>query len=370
VLGIAVFIGCFWLVNHWFWGHYQIIDTPEYARYGRAIRAGQTPYRDFAVEYPPGALPAFVLPTFFPGYASGFAVLMALCGAGCVALVATIRPTLLAVGFVAVSPLLIGSLVLSRFDFWPTLLVIAAVAAFVRDRHNLGWAALGAAFAVKLFPAVLVPLAIVWTLARRGRSALAKGLAVAFVVVAAAFVPFLVMAPHGLWESLHDQGSRPLQIETLAAAFLMTFSHPDVINSYGSFNAAGHGNLATLSVVIQVAALVAIWMAFARGPMNADRFVRYATAAICAFIVLGKVLSPQYLVWLIPLVPLVRGRRGLAALSLFTAALIATQIYFPDRYFPYVYTRHVAWVVLLRDMLLLALLLTLTLPARARLRSS
>ena len=370
MVGVAVFIGCFWLTNHWFWGHHQIIDTPEYQRYGEYIRQGLTPYKNFAVEYPPGALPAFVLPTFFPGYASGFAVLMALCGAGCVALVATIRPTPLAVGFVAVSPLLVGSLVLSRFDFWPTLLMTAALAAFVRDRHTIGWAALGAAFAVKLFPGVLMPLAVAWTFFRRGPGTLARGLVAATVMIAAAFGPFLVIARYGLHQSLHDQFVRPLQTETLAASFLMTFAHPLIVNSFGSFNTAHHGGLAALSSIVQVLVLVALWIGFARGPMDRDRFLRYAAASICAFVILGKVLSPQYEIWLVPLIPLVRGRRGALALGLFTAALVTTQIYFPGRYFPYVNEQHLAWVVLVRNVLLLAVLLTLSLPARARLRNA
>ena len=45
---------------------YQIIDTPVYQEYGEAMAAGQVPYRDFGLEYPPGALPVFWLPTLGP----------------------------------------------------------------------------------------------------------------------------------------------------------------------------------------------------------------------------------------------------------------------------------------------------------------
>src|SRR4029450_2581681 len=41
--------------------HYQIVDTPVYEEYGEAMAAGQVPYRDFELEYPPGALPVFWL---------------------------------------------------------------------------------------------------------------------------------------------------------------------------------------------------------------------------------------------------------------------------------------------------------------------
>jgi hypothetical protein len=76
------------------------------------------------------------------------------------------------------------------------------------------------------------------------------------------------------------------------------------------------------------------------------------------------VLSPQYLLWLIPLVPLVRGRRGLVATALLTAALVLTQVWFPQRYFAYALDFRLAGVVLARDFVLVALLAVLAWPVR------
>ena len=57
-------------------------DVAIYRRAGEAILAGEVPYRDFFIEYPPGSLPAFVPPALFSssraGYASLFASEMAL----------------------------------------------------------------------------------------------------------------------------------------------------------------------------------------------------------------------------------------------------------------------------------------------------
>src|SRR5215218_11178521 len=41
-------------------------DLATYREAGEAILVGKVPYRDFFIEYPPGSLPAFVLPTLFP----------------------------------------------------------------------------------------------------------------------------------------------------------------------------------------------------------------------------------------------------------------------------------------------------------------
>lgn len=355
----GLFLACWGLVHRWFWAHGQLVDWPTYRDYGDAIvNHGRVPYRDFAVEYPPGALPVFMLPAPFGDYAAAFGWVMAACGVALVVVAAQVRAA--AAFFVALSPLLVGSLILTRFDLWPALLATAALAALVAERHRLGWALLGAAVAAKLWPLVLVPPALVWSWRHgRGRAAVAGA-----VVAAAAFVPFALVAPHGVWQSLHGQASRPLQIESLGAALFTAFGHPAVISSHGSQNVAGHGVVAALLTLAQVAAIVALWVAFARGPAERGRLLRYSAACVCAFIAFGKVLSPQFLIWLVPLVPLVRGRRGLAATGLLTAALVLTQVWFPQRYWDYVGTFRLAGVVLARDLVLVALLGVLAWPDR------
>lgn len=316
------------------------------------------PYRDFAVEYPPGALAVFVPPAAFHDYAGAFAWEMAVCGVLLVAVVAWLRPA--AAFYVAFAPVLAGSLILSRFDLWPALLATAALAALLAQRHRLGWALLGAAVAAKLWPLVIVPLALVWSW-RAGRL---RASLVGLAAAAAAFLPFAVVAPRGLWHSLSGQASRPLQVEGLGAALFTTFGHPRIVTTHGSQNVAGHGAVAAVFGVLQVAALVAVWVAFARGPVTRERFVRYAAASVCAFVAFGKVLSPQFLLWLVPLVPLVRGRRGLAATGLLTAALVLTQVWFPKHYWDYALGFQRAGVVLARDLALVALFALLVWPVR------
>jgi uncharacterized membrane protein len=355
----GLFLLCWGLVHLGFWSHGALVDWPTYQQYGDAIlHQGLVPYRDFAVEYPPGAIAVFILPAAFGNYASAFAWEMAVCGLALVAVAATIRRQ--AAFYVAFAPLLAGSLILSRFDLWPALLTVAALAALLREHHRLGWGLLGAAVAAKLWPLVLVPLVLAWSYrAGRIRSAFV-GLAVA----AAFFVPFALIAPHGLWKSLSGQASRPLQIESLGASFFTALGHPTVISSHGSQNVAGHDGVAALFALLQIATLVALWIAFARGESTDDRLLRYSAAAVCAFIAFGKVLSPQFLLWLIPLVPLVRGRRGLAATALLTLALVLTQVWFPRRYWDYVYAFRGADAVLARNLALVALLFVLVWPDR------
>jgi uncharacterized membrane protein len=356
----AVFLVAWGLVHRWFWAHDQIVDWPTYKAYGDAVVHGHVPYLDFRVEYPPGALPAFVVPSLLGGvYAATFAWTMAACGVVLVAVVAWVRPA--AAGYVALAPVLVGSLILSRFDLWPALLATGALLCLVSARDGLGWGLLGAAVAAKLWPFVLVPPALVWSFRRARRRAPLVGLG----VLALAVVPFAVVAPHGLWASIAGQASRPLQIESLGASLFTTFGDPRVITSHGSQNVAGHATVAALFAVVQAAALVALWAAFVRGPVTGERLILYSAACACAFVAFGKVLSPQFLIWLIPLVPLVRGRRGVGATALLTAALVLTQAWFPRRYWDYVGAFRLAPVVLARDLVLVALLAVLAWPVRA-----
>jgi hypothetical protein len=138
--------------------------------------------------------------------------------------------------------------------------------------------------------------------------------------------------------------------------------------SHGSQNLAGGaaGVVAFLTTLAQVAAVVGIWVWYARGPADRDRLLRACAASVCAFVAFGKVFSPQFLVWLVPLVPLVRGRRGALASGLLALALVFTQLWFPYRYWDLAleFDALASWLVLVRDLTVLALLAVLTLPAR------
>src|SRR5581483_644735 len=85
---------------------------------------------------------------------------------------------------------------------------------------------------------------------------------------------------------------------------------------------------------------------------------------VCAFIVFDRVLSPQYLLWLVPLVMLVvPSRRGLYAAGLLAAAMALTQIWFPHHFVGLKHFQPLeSWGVIARDLVLLALFGTLAWP--------
>jgi hypothetical protein len=376
-LAVALFLVSWGLLHHAFYTRDRISDTPIYERYGEAITSGQLPYRDFAVEYPPAALTAFTLPALGEGgsrtYERRFEGLMAAFGVACVLVVAALTSSFWAPLFVAVAPLLLGSVVLSRFDLWPAALTAVALGLLAAGRFRLGTGTLGLATTAKLYPVVIVPIALAHVWRARGRREALLCLAAFLTVVALIVAPFAVIAPDGVWDSFWRQAGRPLQIESLGAGLLLAGHHVfglelTMESSHGSQNLAGTGTtlLAVAATVLQALALAAIWVWHARGPASRERLFAAGAASVCAFVAFGKVLSPQFLIWLIPLVPLVGGRRGLASSGLLAAALVLTQLWFPYRYWELALELDTvaSWLVLARDLVLV--ILTLLLVARAR----
>jgi len=373
------------LLHTGFWSRTQIIDTPVYERYGEAILDGQVPYRDFDLEYPPAALPAFVLPALAQedDYGSAFELVMWACAAAAVvalgiALAAVDVSTARLFGaicFLALAPLALGTVILSRYDLWPAALTIAALAAFVARRERVGFGILGLAVAAKIYPLVLLPLALVWIAKRRGTRELWIGLGCFAGVLALCFAPFLILSPGGVAHSIGTQLGRPLQLESLGASLLLAAEQlglydATVTSSHGSQNLAGSlpDAIASLQTAFQLVVVGVVWAVFAARDRGRESLLTAGAASVAAFVAFGKVLSPQFLIWLVPLVPAVAGAGGLAACTVLLVVLVTTQLWFPFRYWDVVALEPVSWLVLVRNLLLVALyvILLVTLSRRER----
>jgi len=367
-----------------------ISDVPHYREFGDAMEDGAVPYRDFDVEYPPGALASFVVPSLTShgrvGFGRAFGIEMVLFGLGGIAVCFAAMRGLgfggvrLAAGLapLAASPLLLGPLVLERFDLFPAFLVTSALALLLAGRDRVSAVVLGLAVAVKVYPAVLVPLAVAWVWRRRGRREALVALGLCAVVVVLVFLPFVAVAPHGVASSLRGQLDRPLQIESAGSAVLLAAHHVFGMglgwdNSHGSDNLSGPVAVAAavVSTVAQAALLLWIWLRFAaRGASaGAATLADASLAALLAFVALGKVASPQFLLWLLPVAALVAGRRGCLALAALSVASGLTRGWFPDRYrlLVFHFDGLASALVLARDLVLVGLLAVLVVSLRARL---
>jgi uncharacterized membrane protein len=328
------------------------------------------PYRDFFMEYPPGALAVFLPPAAFGSshYNAAFKCLMALCGVATLLLVASLLVRLgvsttrlwAAVLLFALSPIALGPISLNTYDAWPALLTLAALALLLAGRDVGAFTLLGAAFAAKVYPVVLVPPAVIFVWRTQGRELALRALT-AFLAVAALFVvPFLVLAPHGLAQSFRAQAARSLQVESLggsvlAAADRLGLYSATVVHRTGhaiSYDLVGSlpETLAALSSIAQALAVAAVAWLYLRGRDEPRRVAVAFAAAIAGFLACTRFFSPQYLVWLVPFVLLLEP----AAWVLAAAALVLAQLWF-FHYSDVFALGGYVWLVLIRDVLVLAL---------------
>ncbi len=335
---------------------------------------GELPYRDVFVEYPPGAFAVFLPPAALPAgdYNFAFKSLMALCGLA--ALFAVVL-ALLSLGvrgrklygaavLFALSPLAVGPISLNTYDLWPAALTVGALAALLRRRGSLAFGLLGLAVTAKLYPLVIVPPALVYLWVVAGRRRALQALALLVGVVVLVVVPFAVLGPGGLWDSFHAQTARGLQIESLGAALLLAAHRLGLYDATVVHGATGAASrdlagslpdaLATMLSVLQVLAVALVWLAFVRRRPSAERLVLASAAAVAAFLAFNRFISPQYLVWLIPLVLLVPGRAGLATAGLLACSLVLGQIWF-FHYRDVFALDRIVWLVVARDAALLGL---------------
>ncbi len=345
-------------------------DVHLYGGFAHFVFDGRVPYRDFFMEYPPGALAVFIPPEIFgtSHYNAAFEGLMTLCGAATIAVLAFLllrfgatRARLwTALLLFAISPVALGPISLNTYDAWPALLTVVALALLVAASPVAAFAVLGLAFDAKVYPIVLVPPALVYVWRTAGRRAALWSLGAFAAVAAVVILPFLALSPHGLAESFRAQAARALQVESLGGALLGV---ADRLGWYSAHVAHRTGHaisydltgtlprvLAGFSSLLQLlAVLLAAWL-YRRGRDEPQRLAAAFAAAVAGFLAFTRFFSPQYLVWLVPLVVLLQPLEwGLTA-----AALVLAQVWF-FHYRDVFDLGSYIWLVALRDLLVVAL---------------
>jgi uncharacterized membrane protein len=322
-------------------------DLVVYRHTARMMSGGFLPYRDFDLEYPPAAAALFWSLDLIPGAdAIAWHTAMLVC-----LLVTVTIATLIARGLglspsrqagaaivVALIPLLLGGLVATRYDLAVSALLGGCVLAAMSDRMGWAWTLLAIAAALKLTPLLLAPALVLWHANRRGRPAASGGLVAFATGVAATMAPFLVLAPTGFGRFLSYHLDRPAQVESIVASVIHLADRPFVSEfSFGSDNLVGDAadRVALAATGLVAVAVIAIAVSCRRALTaggGAEILLMACAATLAATTAFAKVASPQYLVWLLPVVLVIPGIRGVIAAVSTVLALALTHAVYPGLY--------------------------------------
>ncbi len=197
-----------------------------------------------------------------------------------------------------------------RFDLVQSALTLFAVMFAVRKRWTWGFVMLALATLLKFYPVVLV---VSFFIAQQMESSLSwkswrrwQPLAAFVAVCAVVMVVSFILSPEGTLGPLGYFGNRPVQVESFSASLMWLTSlivHKPLTYAFtfGSLNTFGPlgskvGIFGTL--LLGAGLLFTYWLQW-------KRKIDLATASLLTLLILmvtGKVFSPQYLIWVAPLV--------------------------------------------------------------------
>lgn len=334
-------------------------DIHIYFDYAGKILSGLFPYRDFGLEYPPGALPFFVLPRIFTNdlftYRQLFVAEMMLVDLLALLMVLWYwRKNGFSEKFVYLAgltftalPAMLGLFTYQRYDLAPAVLVLGAVILFVGGRRTPAWILLGIGFAVKLYPLILAPVILLASFKQKKlKNDLLLGVPAAAGAAAVVWLPFMLKAGSKFWVFITYHAERGIQLESLYSIFIVAahfFGYPAATAvSFGSWNieSAVSPHLARSSFFVMLflmtIVLVHSWLVVKLPYWTVTDLPRLSVLMVLAFVIGGKVLSPQYLLWVLPLLaialhedsPYLKKTWGLFGLAVFGSFLI-----FPTNYF-------------------------------------
>jgi hypothetical protein len=322
-------LGAAWLLH----GHTERDDNilgGDARRYDEISNGQGTPYRDFEVEYPPVTL-ALVEATHGFDQASTLEklivseVILDLATVGVLAW-AWDRRTALAY-LVLSAPMILFPFLYVRIDLLSVFLATLGLGLVRRGLQRSGGTAMAVSIYAKVWPAVLLPVLLI---ERRTKATVAW--VISLVVGGAAWVFWA--GTSGPQQVLSFRGSKGWQIESMVGIWYH-WSNPLASRVEGgawrtaaAIPSYGRPLLTALS---GITVLLAWWLAWRRRRDGDDDSVVYGLAplvCVLGLLIFAPILSPQYILWLLPSAAIVAARRNWVMAGLTVAVTALTTIVF------------------------------------------
>jgi len=376
-------------------------DVWLYFHYANLLISGKVPYRDFSPEYPPLALPFFVLPRLF---ARDFNAYFQIYNLEVLAVEAATLAIILGIVYRCypdskrrLHPLYAyillvssgGQIFLNRYDALPAFLVTLAIYLYARGHAKSAWVTLACSVMTKVYPIILAPLFILTYL--RGGKWRVKECLLGVVTFAGSLtlisLPFLLIAGEQTLLPFLYHVERGIQLESTYASLLLSLHQTSglpvrIVFPFRSYEVLSplSSTLSWMALPIMLISQLGLYLLFfgslRRGKEDGSQqksddapcLIRFSLLSTLAFLLSYKVFSPQFLTWLFPFVSLMKGsqRAEKNITAIFIVACGLTQIIFPLAYDQLVDLSGLVILVLLLRNLLLGACFLLILNWRSR----
>ncbi|MFB7453927.1 glycosyltransferase 87 family protein [Streptomyces sp. NPDC056194] len=307
-----------------------------YQGWFEVLQTGTYPQSDVAWQYPPAAALAILAPSLLPflGYSVAFFLLACLCDVVVFGFLVRTgrRPGRSMQGawlWLAAVPLL-GPTAYARYDIMVTAVAVAALLAAARSPQVLG-ALAGFGAVIKVWPVLLLVGTPKRSMTWRSWP-VAAGAASAVLLLCAAWMP-------GSLAFLSYQSERGTEVESLGAMVFhlarhcgwdgvtrMNYGSMEFVGPYVSWVSAG-----AIGLTVAAFGWLALWR-FKVRRFASSTVADAAFVAVLLFTVTSRVISPQYMVWLVGLAAVClayRSTRMRRPAHLVLWATAATQFEFP-----------------------------------------
>jgi hypothetical protein len=372
---VAIFAGLFRSVYRM-----PFSGTGLFYEYAGKVLAGGLPYRDFVLEYPPLALLFFTLPRLlgesFRWYYVWFQTevvvfdLAVVATLYCAARRWNLSPARLLTAY-TLAVLAVGPIALHQFDIFPAAFLLFAIVALAAGRTTTAAVFLALGVMTKVYPILIAPVFVLAELRRGRMSNLIRPVAVFVATCFVLTLPWLLIAPRSLGVFFAYHANRGIHIDstygTIAlAAHSLVGATATIVFTYASWNLAGPlpDFLARASTWVLLGSLALAYAVIDRrirqdenkAAPSVQFLATAATLVLAAALPTSKVLSPQYLIWLMPALPLLERPVRNASLAIFAAAGVVTYFMYPLFYDDFL--ARYDWAIsmmILRNALLIAL---------------
>jgi uncharacterized membrane protein len=255
---------------------------------------------------------------------------------------------------VACSPL-VAVHAFTNFDALAVAFATTAMLAFARRRPWLAGVLLGVGGAVKLYPLILlVPLVLIG-IRRRDPGPTARAVGAAAVTWVVVNAPVALTWTAGWWEFFRLNGTRPADPDSLWYVVSYFTGWPGFDGELANGQAPVVLNTVVAALFVGACAGLAL---LARRAPQPPRLASMAFLVVAAFLLINKVWSPQYSLWLVPLAVLAlpRWRLLLAWMAVDALVWVPRMFYYvgpsarglpPDWFLGFVVARDVLVVVLM-----------------------